>query len=72
MKALSVIYNKLYQPVAWSIVILMGAFCLWGMVDDFNIGCYHSAWRLLWFFLIALSPLYVALIFFRPKKGVQD
>ena len=68
MKLLLKIYEKVYQPVGWSIIILLLLFCLWGMVDDFNIGCYHSAWRLLWFFLIVLSPLFFALVFFKPKK----
>lgn len=67
MGFLAKIYDKLYQPVAWTIITSMLLFCLWGMVDDFNIGCYHSAWRLLWFFLIVLSPLYLAMLFFKPK-----
>ena len=67
MKWLPKIYDTLYQPVAWTIVTTMLLFCLWGMVDDFNIGCHHSAWRLLWFFLIVLSPLVAALVFFKPR-----
>jgi hypothetical protein len=68
MKFLSKMFNKLYQPVAWFMIGLAMLFCVWGMVDDFNIGCYHSAWRLLWFFLIVLSPLFFALLFFNPEK----
>lgn len=68
MKFLAKMYDKFYQPIAWSILGLLMVFCIWGMLDDFNIGCYHSAWRFLWFILIVLSPLFFAMIFFKPEK----
>lgn len=70
MKFLSKLYDKLYQPVGWMIIAILMIFTIWGMVDDFNIGCYHSAWRLLSFFLIVLSPLFFALIFFKSKNKI--
>lgn len=69
MEFISKLYNRFYQPIGWSIVAALMIFCIWGMIDDFNIGCYHSAWRLLMFFLIVLSPLFFALVLFKPKKS---
>jgi hypothetical protein len=70
-KTLSDIYNRVYQPIGWSIVGVCLMFAVWGAIDDLMIGCNYSAPRLILFFLIALSPLIVALIFFKPRKGVS-
>lgn len=66
------LHDMFYQPIGWSIIIIAMLFAIWGAIDDLNIGCYHSAPRLILFFVIVLAPLFVALVFLKPGSKEQD